>query len=67
MNNKEILELIKETLKETNVNKFAIQIEWDKVRVEVEKSYSSGSTNWFIYTDLPNSCVDLHWTTVSHT
>lgn len=49
MKTKEILELIKETLKESEVKKFAIQIDWDKVRIEVEKNYS-GFTNWLVYT-----------------
>lgn len=41
METKEILDLIKETLNEEKVNKFSIQIEWDKIKIEVEKRYHS--------------------------
>lgn len=50
METKEILNLIKETLNEEKVNKFSIQIEWDKVKIEVEKRYFTGWLTGAIYT-----------------
>jgi len=42
METKEILELIKESLQEDKISKFSIEIEWNKTKIEVEKSYISG-------------------------